>query len=156
MKRAADNGKTKVPRVRVAAMVLDDDKLLMVKHRKAGREYWMLPGGGVNFGENLEEALIREFREEIQIDIDPKALVLVNDSIPPDAHRHIINLVFTADWISGTPELGDDPRIVAVEFILINRLPKLTMFPAVGKELHAILQNPDAGQIRYLGNLWQD
>jgi 8-oxo-dGTP diphosphatase len=59
-------------RQRVAAVILRDEKVLMVRERALtatgrhdGVEYWTLPGGGVEPGESLEEALRREVAEEV-------------------------------------------------------------------------------------------
>ena len=43
------------------------------RHEKSGREYWLLPGGGVNSGESLVEALRRELEEEVAIGDDPRS-----------------------------------------------------------------------------------
>lgn len=44
------------PRVRVAGVLEEDGKLLLIEHTKNERSYWLLPGGGVDWGESLEEA----------------------------------------------------------------------------------------------------
>ncbi|MCC6144577.1 MAG: NUDIX domain-containing protein [Candidatus Hydrogenedentes bacterium] len=141
------------PRIRVAAVIFQDDKVLLVRHEKEGRSYWLLPGGGVDFGESLHEALIRELREEVQIDIEPGPLVLANDTLPPDRHRHIVHLYFMAKIISGTPKRGSDPRVVEVAYVQVKDLPRITLFPDVGEAI-AHLANSDTSPT-YLGNLWQ-
>ncbi|MFA6239725.1 MAG: NUDIX domain-containing protein, partial [Candidatus Hydrogenedentales bacterium] len=57
------------PRVRVAAIIVEDGKLLMVRHVKGQESYWLLPGGGVDYGESLVEALERELVEEASVGI---------------------------------------------------------------------------------------
>jgi 8-oxo-dGTP diphosphatase len=49
---------------RVCAAIIRDGSILMVRHRHDGREYWTLPGGGVEPGETLEQAVLREVYEE--------------------------------------------------------------------------------------------
>ena len=144
------------PRIRVAAIVLREDAILLVKHAKAGRAYWMLPGGGVDYGESLTKALAREVREETCVEIEANALVLVNDSIPPDGHRHILNLYFTADLIVGEARTGIDPRVVEAAFLPVAQLTEVAFFPDFGGELKAMIAAGFPNSATYLGNLWKD
>ena len=45
------------PRIRVSAILVRERRILLIRHQKGGREYWLLPGGGVNGGESLVRAL---------------------------------------------------------------------------------------------------
>ncbi len=51
------------PRIRVSAILRWNDRILLCRHEKPGKEYWLLPGGGVNSGESLVDALERELAE---------------------------------------------------------------------------------------------
>jgi 8-oxo-dGTP diphosphatase len=91
------------PRVRVSAVLRWQDRILLIRHEKAGRgEYWLLPGGGVNAGESLVDALHRELSEEVGIDDElpvegPLAIV---DSISPQrafAAKHVVHIIFGGD-----------------------------------------------------------
>jgi ADP-ribose pyrophosphatase YjhB (NUDIX family) len=57
-------------RPRACAAVLNGGKILMVRHQTASRNYWTLPGGGVNGGEELEQAAVREVKEETGLDVN--------------------------------------------------------------------------------------
>jgi len=90
------------PRIRVSAMLRWEDRILLCRHEKPGRrEYWLLPGGGVNSGESLLDALNRELGEEVGLEDEvplegPVALV---DSISPDQHyaKHVVHIIFAGD-----------------------------------------------------------
>ena len=128
----------------------------MVRHEKDGEAYWMLPGGGVDVGEGLAQALQRELREEVSVDITVDTLVLVNDSIAPDHHRHIVNLYFTATITAGTPALGIDERIVEVAFLPLNSLDTVVMRPDFGTQLRTLLASGSVSGANYWGNIWRD
>ena len=88
------------PRIRVSAILRRENRILLVRQEKPGREYWLLPGGGVNAGESLVDALFREISEEIGIDEDLpfEGPVAIADSIaPPGAPaKHVVHIVFAA------------------------------------------------------------
>ena len=90
------------PRIRVSAILRWNDRMLLCRHEKAGREYWLLPGGGVNSGESLVQALRRELEEEVAIadDLTFEGPVAVVDSIAPQrafVGRHVVHIIFAAD-----------------------------------------------------------
>lgn len=145
-----------LPRIRVAAIIIEDGQLLLVRHEKDGAAYWMLPGGGVDHGETLTEALQRELREELCISADIGPLILANDSIPPDRHRHIVNLYFRAEITEGRPALGSDQRIAAVAFHPLADLPTLDLRPDFARELRHVLESHPPTSVSYLGNIWRD
>ena len=147
---------SKEVRLRVAAIVVRDEEILLVRHLKAGHSYWMLPGGGVAPGESLTDALVRELIEEACVQVQPEHLVLANDSIPPDAHRHIVNLYVTAAIVSGAPRVGADPRVAEVAFLPLVRLSEITLYPDFGGELLAAIRNGFPNRAQYLGNLWKE
>lgn len=63
---------------RVRALIIEEDKILLIKRVKTNLSYFVIPGGGVEAGESNEEALIRECREELGLDLAVKDLILEN------------------------------------------------------------------------------
>jgi 8-oxo-dGTP diphosphatase len=57
-------GPRRAPKPRAAAVVVDGDQVLVMKRHKRGRDYAVLPGGGVEKGETAAEAALRELHEE--------------------------------------------------------------------------------------------
>lgn len=141
-------------RIRVAAIIVRDGAVLMVRHEKDGRSYWMLPGGGLDHGETLAEALARELREELNLEISVKDLALVNDTIAPDKHRHILNLYFTADIVSGEAVLGSDERVVEVAWQPVETLGTLSMYPDFAGIVQSLIRGEYSRHAAYLGNIW--
>ncbi|HEV7677493.1 MAG TPA: NUDIX hydrolase [Candidatus Dormibacteraeota bacterium] len=144
-------------RIRVACAAVDElDRVLLVQHRKEGREYWLLPGGGVEVGETMLDAARRELFEETGLEGDIGAVVLVCESIEGRTGRHIVHVTFAATVRSGTLHPGYDGRLVDADWLPVQRLADLTLFPAIGSDLLACHAEGFAGPVRYLGNVWRD
>ena len=146
------------PRVRVAALILDAGRLVLVRHRAGSATYHLLPGGGVGYRETVADALVREVREETGLDIEVDRPLLISDTIDPHGPRHIINLTFLAHRTGGsitrTPE---DPRVEAVDLVEPERLVELDLRPPIARELTEIVaRNVDAAPARYLGSLFTE
>jgi ADP-ribose pyrophosphatase YjhB (NUDIX family) len=89
------------PRIRVSALLEWRDRILLCRHEKPGKEYWLLPGGGVNSGESLVDALRRELAEEVGIRGVPfEGPIAIVDSIAPArsvAAKHVVHIIFSGD-----------------------------------------------------------
>ena len=96
-------------RIRVAALILAGDRVLLVRHEKDGRAYWLLPGGGVEPGETLEAALRRELVEECGLGaVQVSGPIAIAESIAPahvPAGRHVVHVLFEAAVEAGSLEL---------------------------------------------------
>ncbi|MDA3901236.1 MAG: NUDIX domain-containing protein [Spirochaetes bacterium] len=141
-------------RIRVAGLLIENGSLLMVCHKKNNRSYWLLPGGGVEYGETLQEALAREFEEELGIIVEPKDLLFSIDSIAPSGKRHIVNLVFSCSYLSGTYRLGSDKRLFDFKFLSLAELSDVTIYPSFKKQLIEYITGADNKRV-YLGSHWK-
>ena len=142
-------------RTRVAALIRREGSLLLVRHEKLGRSYWLLPGGGLEFGETLEEAAQREIREETGFEIRVGALTLLWESLPPDRSRHVLNLAFEAEITGGALSVpGDDERLREARFVAHDELASLPMHPPLAAHLVRWLDG--TAPPLHLGRLWSD
>jgi len=101
------------PVLAVSAAIIRDDKVLIVRRaRPPAHGVYTLPGGGVEVGENLLEAVAREVREETGLAVQPVALAGYREAIARDqdgrVERHFVILPFAARWIAGEPVLNDE------------------------------------------------
>ena len=101
------------PYLAVSAAIFRDGKVLIVRRaRPPANGLYTLPGGGVELGETLEEAVIREVKEETALDVEPVALAGYRQAISRDTQggveRHFVILPFAARWIAGEVALNEE------------------------------------------------
>src|SRR6188474_2389410 len=92
------------PRVGVGGLVLEDGKvLLLLRQKEPESGSWSLPGGRVEFMERLEDAVVRELREELGITVEVESLVCVTNHIVRDENAHWVSPVYRVRRVSGVP-----------------------------------------------------
>jgi len=101
------------PYLAVSAAIIRDGKVLIVRRaRPPAYGVFTLPGGGVEAGETLREAVIREVKEETALTIEPLGLAGYREAIARDAdgkvERHFVILPFAARWIAGEVALNEE------------------------------------------------
>lgn len=94
-------------RVSSRAIIIDDNKLLTMFRRKIKsdgtvKEYYVIPGGGLEEGETLEENVIRELKEEFNVDIE------VVKFLGTEEYDETIANYFLCKIVSGTPKLSGE------------------------------------------------
>jgi ADP-ribose pyrophosphatase YjhB (NUDIX family) len=144
------------PRLRVAAVISREEGLLLVKHSKAGREYYLLPGGGVMRGENMNEALSREIEEETGLKVQAGKLLCVSETIFPDSSRHIVHMVFRGIERGGKLQPSRDPRVKGAEFMDFRNLGSIELLPPIGEFLQRSYRSRFEEGAVYLGELWKE
>ena len=93
-------------RTRAAGILIKDDSIALMHRIKNGREYYVIPGGGVEDNESIEEAVIREMKEEVGIDVKIiEKLFEYND----DNSNQFFYLVEQIDGVFGT---GNGPEFI--------------------------------------------
>lgn len=143
------------PRIRVAVLLIQDEMVLTVRHEKAGHSYYLLPGGGVEPGETLTGALIREVREETGSVIDVGRVLTLNDTISPDGTRHLLNVTFAGRLLDHDPAaVESDDRVTGYEWVSIESLERLDLRPRLGEVIARYACDPESFDATYLGNLY--
>lgn len=139
-------------RIRVGALICADGRVLLISHKKEGHVYWLLPGGGVDYGEKLPDALKREVFEELAAEIDVGDIALISESIEPNGGRHILNIIFNCRLKTGNIRIGNEPRLNSYQFFLPDEIMQITMFPAVNEDIAGLLSG-EAGRV-YREKAW--
>ncbi len=146
------------PRIRVSAILRWRERMLLCRHEKPGKEYWLLPGGGVNSGESLVDALHRELAEEIGIDDDipVEGPVAIVDSISPVrsfAPKHVVHIIFAGDLGGRSLEAvnSQDGAVRGHRLFGVDELNGVVLHPPIQR----FLERWEPGDpVVYLGALW--
>lgn len=125
-----------------------------MKHRKGPRQYWVLPGGRLEYGENFNECGVREVKEETGLDVEIEKIVFMSEAIAPDRSRHIVNVYLAARVTGGNLRVGNEPVLAGVEFKSLEELKTLSLYPPVANQILENAEQGFSGSIKYLGNLW--
>ena len=146
------------PRIRVSAILQWKGRVLLCRHEKGGREYWLLPGGGVNSGESLVDALHRELSEEIGIEdeLPVEGPVAIVDSISPVqsfAPKHVVHIIFAGDLGGRSLEqvTSQDAAVRGHRLFAPDELDGVVLHPPIQRFLRRWQPGDPAV---YLGALW--
>lgn len=91
---------------RAVAVIIKDNKILLLRRIKNGEEYFVFPGGGVEKGESIKDATVREMKEEFCIDIKIDRF-LFKLFVPTNEHDSgRMSYFYLVKEFKGTPKLG--------------------------------------------------
>jgi ADP-ribose pyrophosphatase YjhB (NUDIX family) len=144
-------------RVRVAGIILNKrGEILLVNHQKNGKSYWLIPGGGVEYGEDMFTALKREFDEELSLNVTKLGnLVMVHDTIYPGRTRHIVNFYFIVK-VKNLNKFRVKPDNVLKGAAFVSRadFEKLLFYPGVKSAIITMWKNGFRHTLGYIKPKW--
>jgi mutator protein MutT len=125
--------------VGVGAIIVDKQGRIFLARRgpkaKNERGLWEFPGGSVEFGETLAQALQREIQEEYGIKISVSQLVDVVDHILPQEHQHWVSPTYICEISSGKPYIREPEKCTEIGWFYIDQVPnELTQITRINLE----------------------
>lgn len=113
--------------VGVGAIIVADDGRLLLSRRgpkaKNERGLWEFPGGSVEFGERLADALKREMEEEYGVAIEVGELLDVVDHVLPDEGQHWVSPTFICRLTGGEPVIREPDKCAEVRWFGPDEMP---------------------------------
>ncbi len=97
--------------IRYQGAIIRDHHLLLIKHREneSGRGYWIFPGGGIEPGETGEDCIIREMKEETNLEVRIVSLILDELSHPNSVYRSFRTYLCESDMGEASPGFEPEP-----------------------------------------------
>lgn len=124
------------PIVGVGAIIFQEDQVLLIKRGKEPSfGQWSIPGGVVHLGETLEQAVIREIREETHLEVEVLALVKVLDRIFRDPEGRVAYHYVLVDFLCQcrTGGLMSDSDAQAAHFVPLKDLAAYQIAPVTSE-----------------------
>ena len=113
--------------VGVGAVIVHDDGRVFLARRgpaaKNERGLWEFPGGSVEFGERLADALRREIAEEYGMEIEVGDLLDVVDHLLPDEGQHWVSPSYLCRVLSGQPTIREPGKCADIGWFALDALP---------------------------------
>jgi 8-oxo-dGTP diphosphatase len=153
----ADAQRRDRPTVRVGALILTAGGLLLVRQRRGRDSYWLLPGGGVKFGEPLIAALRRELLEELGLEIVPGRFLALAEAISDDMARypkHVVHVICEARPADPAARVAPgDEAVLEARFFGREALAGLDLRPPIAPFLQRCFDELPR-ELQYLGVVW--
>ena len=128
--------------VGVGAIIFNaEGKVFLAKRGKEARNEsgrWEFPGGGVKFGETLEQAAVREIHEEYGFTIEVEELLDVVNHVLPDEKQHWVAPTFLCRYVSGTPAILEPHKCTEIGWFGVDDIPEGELSSASKQSLKSL------------------
>jgi 8-oxo-dGTP diphosphatase len=139
------------PYLAVSAAIIRDGRVLTVRRaRGPALGVWTMPGGVVEAGETLTQALVREIHEETGLTIEPVALAGYRELLVRDdkgrLSRHFVIMCFASRWVAGEPQLNEE--LAEARWLLPSELSGLNTTDGLAEIVASAFERMEAGSCR--------
>lgn len=128
---------------RHAGIVIKDSSILLMHRIYKGIEYWVIPGGHIQKGEDPTNAVLREIEEETSIIVsNPKLVFEFRNYMPKGENgKENYDFYYLCDYVSGTPTLGGEEKLknntenfFEPMWVKLSNVAELNILPKFAKE----------------------
>jgi len=125
-------------------ILVQDGKVLLTGNRwfSAQPLVWTLPGGRSDEGEGILDTLVREFREETALTVEPGTLAYVVEARSAIRRQIYLTCAFVVSRVSGELSHHADESVEALEFVPITELPSYVTIPSIAEPLRWYFDHP--------------
>jgi ADP-ribose pyrophosphatase YjhB (NUDIX family) len=127
--------------IRPAVLIIENQQVLTMRYNYGGQEIYNLPGGNLELGEYLSEALSREMQEELGIEVTVGELILVGEIYFEDLKKHTLHLLFEGKIKAGIPTLNQkETSSLGIKWLNISDLDIVNLYPNLSKSIRDFLE----------------
>ena len=120
----------KRPRLTAAMLVENEGKILLgLRNKVNAQDHWVIPGGGVEYGETTEEAAIRELKEETNLDVEDVKLIGAKEIIANNPDYH--SIIFFYQGKAKHFDIKAQEDLAEVKFFTMDEIKNLTIVDSV-------------------------
>lgn len=123
--------------VRASAIILKGEKILLIHRKKNGEEYWVFPGGGVEDTETAAEGIVREVKEETNLDVLKYELAFMayNEASKKEEPFYLCDVSGGEPKIIGEEKDRHNPENrYQLEWVGLNKIKDIWLVPTKGAE----------------------
>ncbi len=108
------------------AFILNEkgELLLQLRNKAPEKEYWSIPGGKVELFETFEEAVKREVKEEVGVEVEVNRLLGICDHIIKNEGRHWVSPSYLCKIVKGVPKLMEPAKHLDMKWFAFDELPE--------------------------------
>lgn len=115
-----------LPRLAVGAVIVNErsEILLVLRNRNPEKDTWSIPGGKVDLYETLEQTVIREIKEEVDLDIEVERFLCMAETIRPESQEHWLSVIYLTRIVAGEARnMEEGGAIREVKWFPLDNLP---------------------------------
>lgn len=140
--------------IRPAILIIENQQVLTMQYNYGGQEVYNLPGGNLELGEHLSDALAREMQEELGIEVSVGEMILVGEVYFEERKKHTLHLLFEGKITAGIPTLNPkETSALAIKWLDISELDKVNLYPNLSKQIQDYLARKLSN--KYIGKIDQ-